>query len=71
LDALRDRFGSARFQAGTRETIHSIRETSVSTAPGSGGLDSREPKLPPIKPRDMYEPDLHIDTLKGKARNFR
>ena len=26
---------------------------------------------PPIKPRDMYEPDLHIDTLKVKARNFR
>ena len=23
------------------------------------------------KPRDMYVPDLHIDTLKVKARNFR
>jgi error-prone DNA polymerase len=37
---------------------------------GGSGLDSREPK-PPIKPRDMYEPDLHIDTLKVRARNFR
>jgi error-prone DNA polymerase len=37
---------------------------------GGGGLDSREPK-PPIKPRDIYEPDLHIDTLKVRARNFR
>ena len=37
---------------------------------GGSGLDSREPK-PPIKPRDMYEPDLHIDTLKIRARNFR
>ena len=23
------------------------------------------------KPRDMYEPDLHIDTLKVRTRNFR
>ena len=30
---------------------------------------SRKPL--PIKPRDMYEPDLHIDTLTVKARNFR
>jgi error-prone DNA polymerase len=37
---------------------------------GGSGLDSREPK-PPIKPRDNYEPDLHIDTLKVRARNFR
>jgi hypothetical protein len=37
---------------------------------GSSGLDSREPR-PPIKPRDMYEPDLHIDNLKIRARNFR
>ena len=22
-------------------------------------------------PRDMYEPDMHIETLKVKARNFR
>jgi error-prone DNA polymerase len=36
---------------------------------GSGG-DSREPK-PIVRPRDMSEPDLHIDTLKLKARNFR
>jgi error-prone DNA polymerase len=38
---------------------------------GGSGLDSREPKLPTIKPRDIYVPDLHIDTLKVKARNFR
>ena len=37
---------------------------------GSGG-DSREPKPPIARPRDMYVPDLHIDTLKVKARNFR
>ena len=38
---------------------------------GGSGLDSREPKTQPIKPRDMYVPDLHIDTLKVNARNFR
>jgi error-prone DNA polymerase len=38
---------------------------------GGGGTDSRERKAPIIRPRDMYEPDLHIDTLKVKARNFR
>ena len=37
---------------------------------GGSGLDNREPK-PPVRPRDIYEPDLHIDTLKVRARNFR
>jgi hypothetical protein len=31
----------------------------------------QNPKAAMIKPRDMYEPDLHIDTLTVKARNFR
>jgi error-prone DNA polymerase len=37
---------------------------------GGHGPDSRDPK-PVIIPRDMYVPDLHIDTIKLKARNFR
>jgi error-prone DNA polymerase len=37
---------------------------------GGSGLDSREPK-PLVRPRDLYEPDLRIKTLKVKARNFR
>jgi error-prone DNA polymerase len=37
---------------------------------GGSGLDSREAK-PPVGPRDIYEPDLPIDTLKVRARNFR
>jgi error-prone DNA polymerase len=37
---------------------------------GGSGEDSRDPK-PITRPRDMYEPDLHIDMLKVKARNFR
>ena len=38
---------------------------------GGSALDSREPKHLGVAPRDMYEPDLHIDTLKIQARNFR
>ncbi|WP_159006262.1 error-prone DNA polymerase [Bradyrhizobium sp. S69] len=38
---------------------------------GGSGLDSREAKAPMTRPRDMYVPDLHIDTLRVKTRNFR
>jgi len=34
-----------------------------------GGGDARD-QPPPNKVRDMFVPDLHIDTLKVKARNF-
>ena len=34
----------------------------------SSGIDSRS--LPP-KPRDIYVPDLHIDSIKVKTRDFR
>lgn len=38
-------------------------------AHGGGGQYSRdEPK--PIVPRDLFTPDLHINMLKGKSRNF-
>jgi error-prone DNA polymerase len=37
---------------------------------GDSGIDSREPK-PIVRPRDMYEPDLHLGTIKLKSRNFR
>ena len=37
---------------------------------GGHGPDSRDP-TPITRPRDRYEPDLHIDTLMLKARNFR
>ncbi|MDP9564029.1 UNVERIFIED_ORG: hypothetical protein J2740_005246 [Rhizobium nepotum] len=38
-------------------------------AHGGGGPDSRgKPK--PVVPRDLFTPDLHIDTLKVKSRNF-
>jgi error-prone DNA polymerase len=37
---------------------------------GGHGPDSRDPR-PIAKPRDIYIPDLHIETIKLKARNFR
>jgi error-prone DNA polymerase len=38
---------------------------------GSPGIDPRS--LPPKgpKPRDIYVPDLHIDSIKVKTRDFR
>jgi error-prone DNA polymerase len=38
---------------------------------GGGSIDSHDAKPLKTVPRDMYVPDLHIDTLKLKARNFR
>ncbi|PDT79708.1 error-prone DNA polymerase [Sinorhizobium sp. BJ1] len=40
-------------------------------AHGSPGTpDSRDRPPPGVRPRDMFVPDLHIDTLKIKSRNF-
>ncbi|MEY9199424.1 error-prone DNA polymerase [Sinorhizobium fredii] len=35
-----------------------------------GSPDSREEAPPGVRPRDMFVPDLHIDNLKIKSRNF-
>jgi len=35
-----------------------------------GGGDSRDRPKPAVRPRDIFVRDLHIDTLKVKARNF-
>ncbi|MGA1805183.1 OB-fold nucleic acid binding domain-containing protein [Rhizobium sp. HT1-10] len=35
-----------------------------------GGGDSRDRPKPAMRPRDIFVRDLHIDTLKVKARNF-
>jgi error-prone DNA polymerase len=37
---------------------------------GPSGPDPRDKPPPGVKPRDIYVPDLHIDTLKVKSRNF-
>jgi error-prone DNA polymerase len=38
---------------------------------GGAGVDSRDAKALKYAARDIYIPDLHIDTLSVKARNFR
>lgn len=35
-----------------------------------GGPDPREGSMPTVQARDIYIPDLHIDTLKVRSRNF-
>ncbi|WP_029872294.1 error-prone DNA polymerase [Rhizobium leguminosarum] len=39
-------------------------------ARGSPGSPDSRDRAPPPKPRDIFIPDLHIDTLKVKSRNF-
>jgi error-prone DNA polymerase len=39
-------------------------------AHGSPGSPDSRDRAPPPKPRDIFIPDLHIDTLKVKSRNF-
>lgn len=35
-----------------------------------GSPDAREKAPPGVQARDMFTPDLHMDTLKIKSRNF-
>lgn len=35
-----------------------------------GGPDPRKTPKRAVKPRDIYIPDVHIDTIKVKSRNF-
>ena len=39
-------------------------------AHGSAGSGDSRDRAPPPKPRDIFVPDLHIDSLKIKSRNF-
>jgi error-prone DNA polymerase len=60
LSGLADRDGSFRLPTGRGDEF----------AHGSaGGGDSKDRAAAP-KPRDIFIPDLHIDTLKVKSRNF-
>ena len=76
IDALREKI--RRIEAGER-VLRGVLPFGVpdldERLPGGGlalgalhGLDSRER---PPRVRDIYIPDLHIDTLKLKPRNFR
>ena len=72
VEQVRDLSADLRRVSGMNEAFPLAAGRGDEAKHGGHGLDSREPKLPPpIKPRDMYVPDLHVDTLTVKARNFR
>ncbi|NKJ82579.1 error-prone DNA polymerase [Rhizobium leguminosarum] len=57
--------------AGRDGTFHPPTGRGDEFAHGSpGSPDSREKAPPGVRARDMFTPDLHIDTLKVKSRNF-
>ena len=55
---------------GSRDAAFPLPHGRGDQVKGGGGPDPRE--LPPkgLRTRDIYAPDLHIDTIKVKARNF-
>ncbi|WP_081159793.1 error-prone DNA polymerase [Ensifer aridi] len=57
--------------AGHDRSFHPPTGRGDEFAHGSpGSPDSREKAPPGVRARDMFVPDLHIDTLKIKSRNF-
>ncbi|NTH25651.1 DNA polymerase III subunit alpha [Agrobacterium rhizogenes] len=53
-----------------REQSFTLPFTKADHFTHGGGPDPRESPKRTVKPRDIYVPDLHIDTLKVKSRNF-
>jgi error-prone DNA polymerase len=60
LSGLADRDGEFKLPAGRGDEF----------AHGSPGSSDSRDRSPAVKPRDIFIPDLHIDTLKIKSRNF-
>lgn len=60
LSALADRDGEFKLPTGRGDEF----------AHGSPGTPGSRDRAPAVKPSDIFVPDLHIDTLKVKARNF-
>ncbi|MGO8104728.1 error-prone DNA polymerase [Rhizobium leguminosarum] len=60
LSALADRDGEFKLPTGRGDEF----------AHGSPGSSDSRDRAPAVKPRDIFVPDLHIDTLKVKSRNF-
>ena len=55
---------------GNRDTVFPLPHGRGDHVTNAGGPDPRD--LPPtgLRTRDIYIPDLHVDTIKVKARNF-
>jgi error-prone DNA polymerase len=60
LSALADRDGEFKLPTGRGDEF----------AHGSPGSPDSRDRSPAVKPRDIFVPDLHIDRLKVKSRNF-
>jgi error-prone DNA polymerase len=60
LSALADRDGEFKLPTGRGDEF----------AHGSPGSPDTRERAPAVKPRDIFVPDLRIDTLKIKSRNF-
>jgi error-prone DNA polymerase len=55
---------------GSREAAFPLPHSRGDQVKSGGGPDPREPPPKGLRIRDIYTPDLHIDTIKVKARNF-
>jgi error-prone DNA polymerase len=55
---------------GQREGAFPLPQGRGDQAKHGGGPDPRDKVKPVVQVRDIYIPDLHIDTLKTKPRNF-
>jgi error-prone DNA polymerase len=70
VEHLRDLSGDLKRVAGL-ETPFPLQPGRGDEAKHGGSSGSREPKVAMTKARDIYVPEVPIDTLKVKARNFR
>jgi error-prone DNA polymerase len=56
---------------GSRDAAFPLPHGRGDQVKGGGGPDPRELTPKGLRTRDIYTPDLHIDTIKVKSRNFR
>jgi error-prone DNA polymerase len=56
---------------GSRDAAFPLPHGRGDQVKGGGGPDPRELTPKGLRTRDIYAPDLHIDTIKVKSRNFR
>lgn len=71
VEYLRDMTADLKKVSGLDTVFPLVPGRGDEAAHGGHGPDSRERKSLTVQPRDIYIPDLHIETLKVKARNFR
>ncbi len=63
-------FSSDLSSLGDRDSAFVIPHGRGDQVKNGGGPDPRDTTRPAVRTRDIYIPDLHIDTLRVKSRNF-